>query len=55
MGRKRFQQQQETNELAALKNTFFKTSSHGTFLVAQWLRLCASNEGGPGFDLWSGN
>ena len=27
----------------------------GTFLVIQWLRLCASNRGGLGFDSWSGN
>ena len=28
---------------------------NGTSLGVQWLRLCAPNAGGPGFNLWSGN
>ena len=32
-----------------------KTSALGTPLVVQWLRLCAPNAGGPGFNPWSGN
>ena len=32
-----------------------KNSKYLDFLVVQWLRLCTSKAGGPGFDFWLGN
>ena len=32
-----------------------KNACEGSSLAVQWLRLCASNAGGTGFDPWSGN
>ena len=42
------------NPTRVFKFGFFKNKS-SISLVVQWLKLCAQNVGGPGFNPWRGN